>query len=164
MSTFSDSFSRPDTQPQYPFPKATARHRLGGWVLDYAFYLLTFGIGWAIWSIVTWNDGQTPGKQILKMRVFNKATGTPAKWRHMALRQFLFPFSLFCAYLVFVMIRVALSAAIGDSAVIVSILLTLIGLSIPGLFIVDSFWVLKDGELNRLVDKLVKTDVLNEAK
>jgi hypothetical protein len=37
-------------------------------------------IGWLIWSLIVWGQGQTPGKQILKMRVYDKTTSKPAKW------------------------------------------------------------------------------------
>ena len=58
----------------YSNPKASAQHRLGGRAVDGAMYLVTLGIGWFIWSMVVWGQGQTPGKQILKMRVYDKTT------------------------------------------------------------------------------------------
>jgi hypothetical protein len=62
---------------EYPFNKATTQHRLGGWAVDLALNFVTFGIGWFIWSLVVWGQGQTPGKQLLKMRVYDKTTGKP---------------------------------------------------------------------------------------
>ena len=70
---------------------ATFQHRLGGIALDAALYLLTFGIGWIIWTLVLWSEGQTPAKQILKMRTINFTNGRPASWGHMAVREFLIP-------------------------------------------------------------------------
>ena len=42
---------------------ATFQHRLGAYALDFALAICTCGIGWLIWSIVVWGQGQTPGKQ-----------------------------------------------------------------------------------------------------
>jgi hypothetical protein len=150
-------------QGHYPHPKASAQHRLGGWALDYALYSVTFGIGWMIWSLVTWGDGQTPAKKILKMRVYNKATSTPAKWGQMAIRQFLMPLSVFFSFILLTPIRLAFNSVPGNFSVIAGFLVSLIALAVPVLFITDAFWILRKGELNRLVDKVVKTDVLNES-
>ncbi len=37
--------------------------------LDTLLLIVTLGVGWLIWSIVVWGRGQSPGKQILGMRV-----------------------------------------------------------------------------------------------
>ena len=79
--------------PEISFGKATVQHRLGGWAVDLGLNFVTFGIGWFIWSLIVWGQGQTPGKQLLKMRVYDKTTAKPAKWGHMAIRQILLPIS-----------------------------------------------------------------------
>ncbi|MSZ66661.1 MAG: hypothetical protein F2711_03425, partial [Actinobacteria bacterium] len=79
---------------EYIYPKATVQHRLGGKAVDLAMYTVTFGIGWLIWSLIVWGQGQTPGKQILKLRVYDKTTGKPIKWGHMAIREFLLPLAI----------------------------------------------------------------------
>ena len=66
---------------------ASFQHRLGALVLDALLMGLTFGIGWLIWSLVIWGNGQTPAKQILKIRVYNAETGRVVTWGHMALRE-----------------------------------------------------------------------------
>jgi uncharacterized RDD family membrane protein YckC len=66
---------------------ASFQHRLGALVLDAVLMGLTFGIGWLIWSLVIWGNGQTPAKQILKIRVYNAETGQVVSWGHMALRE-----------------------------------------------------------------------------
>ena len=66
---------------------ASFQHRLGALVLDALLMGLTFGIGWLIWSLVIWGNGQTPAKQILKIRVYNAETGQVVSWGHMALRE-----------------------------------------------------------------------------
>ena len=76
---------------------ATFQHRLGAYAIDFAFILMTIflaGLPWLIWSFVTWGKGQTPGKQILKIRVLNSVTGQPVTWGHMAVREFLVPLTV----------------------------------------------------------------------
>ena len=41
-----------------------------------------------IWTLITWADGQTPGKKLLGHVVVDAATGVPFDWGRMALRQF----------------------------------------------------------------------------
>lgn len=150
-------------QGQYPHPKASVQHRLGGWALDYALYLLTFGLGWFIWSMILWGKGQTPAKMILKLRVYNKSTSTPAKWGQMAIRQFLMPITLFFSYLILTTLRIMMNSNANDFTILFDVLIILFSLAVPVLFITDAFWILRKGEFNRLVDKVVKTDVLNES-
>ena len=79
---------------------ATFQHRLGAYAIDGAFILLTIflaGLPWLIWSFVTWGKGQTPGKQILKIRVRNFETGAVATWGHMAVRELLVPLAVVIA-------------------------------------------------------------------
>ena len=68
---------------------ATFQHRLGAIALDVALATVTFGIGWMIWSLIVWGEGQTPAKKILKIRVYAADTQRPATWGHMAVREFL---------------------------------------------------------------------------
>ena len=73
---------------------ATFQHRLGALALDTALALLTLGIGWFIWALVVWGEGQTPAKKILKLRTINFTNGRPASWGHMAIRDFLVPLTV----------------------------------------------------------------------
>ena len=144
---------------EYSVPKATVQHRLGGKAVDLAMYTVTFGIGWFIWSLIVWGQGQTPGKQILKLRVYNKTTGNPAKWGQMAIREFLLPLTITVAVFPFV---VAAYLSIPDQ----NTQILAVGLAYIAGFVlqlIDAFWILKGSERNRLVDKFAKTDVLNEA-
>lgn len=68
---------------------ASFQHRLGALVLDSVLATITLGIGWIIWSLITWGKGQTPAKQILKIRVYAVNTRRPATWGHMAVRELL---------------------------------------------------------------------------
>jgi uncharacterized RDD family membrane protein YckC len=144
---------------EYQFPKATVQHRLGGKAVDLAMYTVTFGIGWLIWSLIVWGQGQTPGKQILKMRVYDKTTSKPAKWGQMAIREFLLPLSIGIAILPFVVVFTAITPDQNMQILAIGFVY-IAGITVQ---LVDAFWILKGTERNRLVDKFAKTDVLNEA-
>ena len=77
-----------------PMRYASFQHRLGAHALDIVISALTFGIGWLVWSFITWGEGQTPGKKILKIRVRNFDTGAVATWGHMAVRELLVPLTV----------------------------------------------------------------------
>ena len=62
--------------------------RLGAYLLDGLLAIVTLLIGWFIWSLIVWKDGQSPAKRLLGMRVANKDTGAPASWGRMFLREF----------------------------------------------------------------------------
>ena len=84
----------PDAQPMR---YASFQHRLGALALDIVICMFTLIIGWVIWSLVIWGEGQTPGKKILKIRVRNFETGSVVTWGHMAVREFLVPLTVFFA-------------------------------------------------------------------
>ena len=73
---------------------ASFQHRLGALALDAALMVVTLGIGWFIWSLVVWGEGQTPAKKILKIRVRHFETGSVVTWGHMAVREFLVPLTV----------------------------------------------------------------------
>jgi hypothetical protein len=80
-------------QPYSPAPLAPGRlvsagGRLGAFLLDGLLILVTLGIGYLIWALITWSDGQTPGKKLLGQVVVDANTGVPFDWGRMALRQF----------------------------------------------------------------------------
>ncbi|HEX2805187.1 MAG TPA: RDD family protein [Kineosporiaceae bacterium] len=77
----------------YPAPGqglrlVTPGGRLGAALLDGLLYLLTLGIGWLIWMLITWGSGQTPGKQLLHQVVVDPQTGQRFTWGRMCLREF----------------------------------------------------------------------------
>ncbi len=74
----------------YAFPFASTGKRVGAFALDMLFLTVTCGLA-GIWALVVMKDGQTPGKQVLKMRVYATTTGRPATWGHMAIRNILIP-------------------------------------------------------------------------
>ena len=74
-----------------PMRYASFQHRLGALALDIVLLVFTFGIGWLVWSLILWNEGQTPAKKILKLRTYSFESGTVATWGHMSVREFLLP-------------------------------------------------------------------------
>lgn len=143
---------------EYSFSKASVQHRLGGWAVDLALNFVTFGIGWFIWSLIVWGQGQTPGKQLLKMRVYDKTTAKPVKWGHMAIRQFLLPIAFSLVVLPIVLV---LSLIPVTEFAVAAVLIWYLGIFVGSL--IDVFWIFKGGRINRLVDVFAKTDVLNES-
>ena len=82
---------------QGSFRYASFQHRLGAYALDATLAVLTLGIGWLIWSMIVWGEGQTPAKKILKIRVRHFETGGVATWGHMAVRELLIPTTVIIA-------------------------------------------------------------------
>lgn len=152
----------------YPFLKATPQHRFGAIVLDGVFCALTFYIGYFVWASIVWGQGQTPGKQILKIRVYSADTGRQATWGHMAVRQFLIPMAFSIVFWIPIAFLGGLSAFLSDPLGQQS-LENGIGTIGIGLYLVavvlqliDAFWVLKGTNRRRLTDYWARTDVLNE--
>lgn len=152
----------------YPFVKANPQHRLGAIVLDSVFCFLTFYIGYIVWALIVWGQGQTPGKQILQIRVYSADTGRPATWGHMAVRQFLIPVAFSLIFWIPVIIFGGLAGVIEDpfnqdsldTTVGIGVGLAYFLTMVVGL--VDIFWILKGNDRHRITDLLAKTDVLNE--
>ena len=51
--------------------------RIGSALLDSLLLFATLFIGWLIWAAITAGKGQTPAKQLLKIRVVDATTGQP---------------------------------------------------------------------------------------
>jgi uncharacterized RDD family membrane protein YckC len=103
------------TQPQEPLPDLTYASlmtpqpapvavpvrlvspggRFGALLLDILLAVVTLGIGYLIWSLIVWSDGQTPAKQLLGHVVADAQTGAPADWGRMFMREFVIRFLLF---------------------------------------------------------------------
>ncbi len=62
--------------------------RLGAVLLDVLLAIVTLWIGWLIWALITWSDGQTPAKKLLGHVVVDANTGQVFDWGRMALREF----------------------------------------------------------------------------
>ena len=50
-------------------------------------FIVTLGVGYLVWSVVTWGEGQTPAQRILGLRCWRPETGHVANRGRMALRQ-----------------------------------------------------------------------------
>jgi uncharacterized RDD family membrane protein YckC len=111
---------------------SSAWRRLGAFLLDVVLAVVTVGIGWVIWSLIIWSRGQSPGKQLLKMRVIRTGNLTSARWGRMAFRELSKFVIRFVAGLLFVL----------------------------G-FVVD-LWLLWDGERQELWDKTAGTLVVDD--
>ena len=148
------------------YPKASAQHRLGGYLLDIGLALLTLGIGWLIWSLVAWRNGQTPAKQILKLRVVAEENRTNATWGHMAIRQFLIPLTF--AAPGWILLRInngtdAVDAEFSSDPFGGRGLANLADLITSAIAFTDALWIFKGGERKRVTDIWAKTIVVNEA-
>lgn len=53
--------------------------RVVAYLLESVLAVLTLGIGYLIWLVIVMAQGQTPGKQLMGLRVV-RADGTPATW------------------------------------------------------------------------------------
>jgi len=66
---------------------ATAGRRFGGYILEGLLLVCTAFIGWFIWALFAFAHGQTPAKQILRMRCVRLRTSDPATWGTMFVRE-----------------------------------------------------------------------------
>ena len=70
--------------------RATAGIRLGSYLLNGVLSVVTLGIGWLIWAMITWsNDSANPAQKMLGLKVVKKETGEPLTWGQMFVRNFL---------------------------------------------------------------------------
>ena len=139
---------------EYQHPLATPQHRLGGLAVDVALFIFTLGIGWFIWLLVVMGQGQSPGKQILKLRVYDSTTGHPARWGHMFIRELGLESAISILFTILSYLYLYIFDFDTESIATVLILI---------LSTVDGFWIFKNGDRRRLVDIILKTDVLNES-
>ena len=115
---------------------STAGKRLGAHLLDSLLLIVTLFIGWAIWSLIVWGRGQTPGKQILGMRCVRLRDERRASWGRMFLREFVYKGIVF--------------------GVIVTITF--------GIGAIFYFWLLWDKMNQELWDKMADTIVVDDDK
>jgi uncharacterized RDD family membrane protein YckC len=66
---------------------SSAGKRFGGYLLEAVLFVVTLALGWFIWSLIVWKDGQTPAKKVLGMKVLKLQTGSTATWGNMFLRE-----------------------------------------------------------------------------
>jgi uncharacterized RDD family membrane protein YckC len=66
---------------------ASVGRRIGSWFLAIPLVIVTLGIGYIIWGLIVWANGQTPALQVLGMRCWRTETNRVAGWGYMALRE-----------------------------------------------------------------------------
>lgn len=66
---------------------ASVGRRIGAYFLAIPLAIVTLGIGYIIWGLIAWGNGQTPALQVLGMRVWRPETNRVAGFGHMALRE-----------------------------------------------------------------------------
>jgi len=60
---------------------------LGAYLADIGLAIVTLFIGWFIWSMFTWQTGQTPAKRLMRQVVVDSRTNQPFTWVKMLLRE-----------------------------------------------------------------------------
>ncbi|MYH71103.1 MAG: RDD family protein [Acidimicrobiia bacterium] len=74
-------------QPELSVMLASRGRRLGAFLLEPLLAAVTLVIGWLIWSLIVYSQGQTPAKQVLQLRVIRIESHRAAEWGWMALRE-----------------------------------------------------------------------------
>lgn len=108
--------------------------RVGAYLLDFLLFFVTLIIGYLIWWLVTLRRGQTPGKQLIGIRVI-RADGTPSGWGWTFIREFII------------------------KGVVVGVLGDVLG-GLP--WILDLLWAFWDKDHQTLHDKIMKTIVVDD--
>jgi uncharacterized RDD family membrane protein YckC len=66
---------------------ASVGRRIGAFFLAIPLWIVTLGIGYIIWGLIVWANGQTPALQVLGMRCWRTDDNRVASWGWMALRE-----------------------------------------------------------------------------
>src|SRR6201999_785436 len=66
---------------------ASKGRRIGAYFLAIPLAIVTLGIGYLIWGMIAWGNGQTPALQVLGMRCWRPETNEVPGWWWMALRE-----------------------------------------------------------------------------
>jgi uncharacterized RDD family membrane protein YckC len=66
---------------------ASSGRRIGAYFLAIPLAIITLGIGYVIWGLIAWGNGQTPALQVLGMRVWRPEDNRVAGFWWMALRE-----------------------------------------------------------------------------
>lgn len=67
--------------PERRMPRGVALssvpRRLAATLLELGLFVVTLGLGWFLWALLAADDGQTPARQVLGMRVISARDGVP---------------------------------------------------------------------------------------
>ncbi len=66
---------------------ASVGRRIGAYFLAFPLAIVTLGIGYIIWGLIIWGNGQTPAQQVLGMRCWRPETNQVPGFWYMALRE-----------------------------------------------------------------------------
>lgn len=66
---------------------ASTGRRVGAYFLAIPLVVVTLGIGYVIWGLIVWGNGQTPALQVLGMRCWRPETGRVPGFWWMVLRE-----------------------------------------------------------------------------
>ncbi|HEY3733879.1 MAG TPA: RDD family protein [Streptosporangiaceae bacterium] len=66
---------------------ASVGRRIGAYFLAIPLSIVTLGIGYLIWGLIAWGQGQTPAQQVLGMRCWRPEDRRVASWGWMAMRE-----------------------------------------------------------------------------
>jgi uncharacterized RDD family membrane protein YckC len=81
------------TAPAHTVPyelRVGAGARFGAYLLNGLLMVVTLGIGWLVWAMITWaNDAANPGQKLMGLTIVNKNTGARLTWGGMFARNFL---------------------------------------------------------------------------
>ena len=66
---------------------ASVGRRIGAYFLAIPLVIVTLGIGYIIWGLIIWGNGQTPTQQVLGMRCWRPETNRVPGFWYMALRE-----------------------------------------------------------------------------
>jgi uncharacterized RDD family membrane protein YckC len=66
---------------------ASVGRRIGAFFLAIPLVIVTLGIGYVVWGLIVWGNGQTPALQVLGMRAWRPETNKVAGFWFMALRE-----------------------------------------------------------------------------
>jgi uncharacterized RDD family membrane protein YckC len=66
---------------------ASVGRRIGAYFLAIPLAIVTLGVGYIMWGLIVWPNGQTPALQVLNMRAWRPETGKVAGFWYMALRE-----------------------------------------------------------------------------
>lgn len=84
MAEFSSAVSPPPPPPYPPgVTMASPWLRLAAYLLEAVLQTVTLGIGWLIWAALIVGKGQTPAKQLLRMRVVDATSHQPVGFARM---------------------------------------------------------------------------------
>jgi uncharacterized RDD family membrane protein YckC len=65
---------------------APVSRRIGAFFLGWVLSIVTLGIGYIIWGIISWSKGQTPAQQVLGLQTWKPQERANASWGTMFLR------------------------------------------------------------------------------